>query len=175
MILKFKEFTNEMKSDLISNHAPLYHFTNSFYLIDIINDDVLSKGWFQHKVRNKNTSIVSLTRNKNFNITYYKNDTNIRICLDSDKLRHDYSIIPYDFFINSNTEHLPKSNPNRKSKYEYEEICSNNIYNIHKYIISIDLIKYVMEYENGSLDLPIKKLLNLNKNIKINVLYNHNI
>lgn len=32
-----------------------------------------------------------------------------------------------------------------------------------------------MEYENGNLDLTFKKLLDLNKNIKINVLYNHNI
>lgn len=78
-------------------------------------------------------------------MNYYKNELNIILCLDKNKLIIDrYKLYPYDFFIHSGKESLSKSNINRKLPFEFEEACIDNIKNIDKYIIYVDFL-------NGSL------------------------
>ena len=78
-------------------------------------------------------------------MNHYKNELNIIICLDKNKLLvSGYKFYPYDFFIQTKKEKLAKSNKDRKYPFEFEEALPVNIINLDNYIISVDFL-------NGSL------------------------
>ena len=60
----FDSFIDE--SYLESNYAPLYHFTNIFYLEPILEENELKVGWFENPFFKNKSKIVSFSRNKNF-------------------------------------------------------------------------------------------------------------
>lgn len=124
------------ESYLESNFAPLYHFTSSLILKEILLSDQIDIGYYDNPFNKQNIKFVSLTRNKIFK--NYR-DSNIRIELDKNKLKNDYKIISYDYFIHSQQEIYPKSNLKRKKEFEFEEIVLKNISNLHKYILSINI------------------------------------
>lgn len=73
--------------------------------------------------------IVSLTRNKKIDFSYYKPYLDVIIELDKNKLLKKYKIIPYDYFIQSGKDDKTKSNPNRNF-FESEEIILYDIVDI---------------------------------------------
>jgi hypothetical protein len=163
MILKFLKY---LESYLHSNHTPLYHFTTSFVLNEILRSNTLNVGYYKNPIKDEFNYFVSLTRNK-----FFKNvrKSNIRIELDKNKLRNNYKLIPYDYFIHSNIEIYPKSNMKRKNNFEFEEIIIQNIENVHLYILSINFddiesyfksrydILFFQEKHNISFDITIKE------------------
>ena len=143
MILDFTDFVEE--SYLDSNHAPLYHFTTIWHLKDILETNKLSVGYYDHLVNGEKTKIVSLTRDKNFNINY--KEFEVKICLDKQKLISNFKINPYDFFSVSKGD-LKKWDLNRINPFENEEVINYDIKNINKYILYIDFfnIDYIYPY-----------------------------
>lgn len=139
MIYKYDNFIDE--SYLSSNFAPIYHFTNHWSLESILEDNKLNTGWVENPFFKEVAKIISFTRNKNLDISYYKDDLDIIICLDKNKLLLDgYVFYPYDFFIQSGREIYSKSNIKRRNPYEFEEATKSNIENIYKYIIYVDFL-----------------------------------
>ncbi len=116
MIIKFIKF---LEKYLTSNNAPLYHFTSTFPFNEIIREDKIKVGYYENSYYDKKLYVVSLTRDKNF--TNYRK-SNIRFELDKNKLKNNYKIIPYDYFIHSKIEKYPKSNLKRVKEIEFEEI-----------------------------------------------------
>lgn len=153
------------ESYLESNYAPLYHITDVYSFKDIIKSNTLKTGLFDNIFYNKKIRMISLTRNKNIDFSYFKDAMNITIELDRNKLVKKYKIVPYDFFIHTRKETKTKDNLLRKQPYEYEEIILRDIKNVINYIISVnfknDTILYFSEiipllqknniiiYENG--------------------------
>lgn len=162
---KFDDFIDE--SYLESNHAPLYHFTDLFILDRIIDEDTLKLGNYYNKFDDRQIKMISLTRNKDLNTLTHRQLLNVKLVLDKDKLLTKYNIITYDFFIHNNHETFPKSNLNRKSPVEFEEIILNPIEHLHKYLIEIDIFGDV----NYSVGKMYKSLGDYNRkfNIKINI------
>lgn len=155
MVCDFTEYINEIYLD--SGIAPLYHSTNTYYLNDILDENILKVGWFENPYLGKSIQMISLSRNKN-----YKSDNNVILELDKNKMLIDgYKIIPYDYFIHSMVEYYPKSSLKRKSKFEFEEIVLTDITEIDRYILSINFMGDSM-FTNPQL---INKIID--KNIKI--------
>jgi hypothetical protein len=132
MIKKFNIFTIE-EAYLESNLAPLYHHTTTYNFINIINDNKFENPFKLDKIK-----MVSLSRSKYLDLSYYKFHLDVVIELDRIKLSENYRIIPYDFFIHSKKEDKPKSSLERISPFEYEEIILEDINNIMDFIISIN-------------------------------------
>lgn len=63
MFLKFFKF---VESYLKSNDAPLYHFTSSFVLNEILLSNKITVGYYKNPYLKDFFYFVSLTRNKNF-------------------------------------------------------------------------------------------------------------
>lgn len=164
MIKDFSGFIDE--SYLDSNHGPLYHYTTTYQFIDILESNTLKVSQFESPVKGKKekVKIVSLTRNKDFDFSYYKPYLDVIIELDKNELLKKYKILPYDYFIQSGRDDKTKSNPDRKF-FEFEEIILTDIINIDKYILSVN-------FRNDSIfSNPVAKILPIlkNKNIKIYV------
>lgn len=160
-ISKFDIFNNE--SYLESNYAPLYHNTSTYSFYYIIKDNILKRSYHDNPFNNNKIKMISLSRNKNLDISYYNSLLDVVIELDTNLLNKKYKIIPYDYFIHSNKEDKPKSNINRKQPFEFEEIILNDINNIIFYIISVNFKNYSIFNDRISELLPFLK----NKNIKI--------
>lgn len=173
---KIKDILEE--SYLKSNFAPLYHYTDVWCLEKILNDNILKIGWYDNIFKDIKIKFISLTRNKDLDFSHYRK-INIRLCLDTNKLKKFYKIIPYDFFIHQNKTKFGKISSqirkNEKTPYESEEIILSDIQNINEYIISIDFFDlkdfYEMEYKlksfkniNPTIDIFLYKEL---KNIKL--------
>jgi hypothetical protein len=131
MIKDFSGFIDE--SYLDSNHAPLYHFTSVWCLNSILKLNTLSLGYYDHKIGNKIIKIVSLTRDKSFDIK--NKDFELKICLDKDKLVNNYKTNPYDFF---NSKGDNKKWEERNNPFEFEEVINCDIKNLNRYILYID-------------------------------------
>jgi hypothetical protein len=56
-MLNFNDFIDE--SYLESNFTTIYHFTNNYYLLTILRENVLKVGWFDNPFFGKNVKIVS--------------------------------------------------------------------------------------------------------------------
>jgi hypothetical protein len=135
----FNSFIEE--SYLDSNYAPIYHFTNNFYIDSILEDNELKVGWFENPFFGKKVKIISFSRSNKLDLSHYKDNINVILCLDKNKLIiNGFKLHPYDFFIQIGKETLPKSNKERKQPYEFEEATLKNISNIDKYLISIDFL-----------------------------------
>jgi hypothetical protein len=162
-INKFGSFIDE--SYLDSNHAPLYHFTNSFYLELILEENELKVGWFENPFFNDKLKMISFSRNKKLDLNYYKEDINVIICLDKYKLiNRGYKFYPYDFFIQSGKETLPKSNIKRKESFEFEEATLKNIINIDNYLLSVDFINESLYDSYKSVNILKKKNIPIYEN-----------
>jgi hypothetical protein len=158
-----KDFENKFidESYLLSNYSPLYHLTDVYFLDSIIDDNCLKVGWVDNHFFGKSMKIISLTRNPKMNLSHYK-DFDVIIELDKNELiKNGYKIYPYDFFIQSKKEDLPKSNKDRKSPFEFEEAITKDVSNISKYIISVNFLGNSI-FEIPSLSKKIKE-----KNIKV--------
>lgn len=137
MIKKFNNFFID-ESYLESGYAPLYHHTTTYGFINIINEDRLKKTDIENPLNSEKVKMVSLSRNKNLDLSYYKFNIDVVIELDTNKLNKNYKIIPYDFFIHLKKEDKPKSSILRNSPFEFEEIILSDIENITEYIISVN-------------------------------------
>ena len=133
----FIDFIKE--SYLKSGKAPVYHITDAYYLPDILNSNTLKKGSFDNPINNDILHFVSLTRNKDLDMSYYKSTyTNVVVLeLDKNELSKNYRIIPYDFFMHSGKETHPKSSLKRKEKFEFEEVVLEDIVNLDKYLVGV--------------------------------------
>lgn len=151
------------ESYLLSNRAPLYHLTDIMSLYDILSDNKLKRTEFDNIFKDKVINMVSLTRNSDLNLSYYKEFLDVVIELDRDMLNSKYKIIPYDFFINNKKEIHAKSSIMRKSPFEFEEIILKDIDNVISYIISLNF------KDEGIYNPIFNQILKLikNKNIKI--------
>lgn len=130
------------ESYLESNYAPLYHLTTNWILESILEINKLNVGWIENPFFNKKMEIISFTRNQNLNLTYYKDDINVIIKIDKNKLiKRGYKIYPYDFFIQSKKEIYPKANIKREMPFEFEEAVIVDIKNIMDYIISVNFLE----------------------------------
>ncbi len=157
------------ESYLEGSRAPLYHYTDTWALANIIEDDVLKIGWYDNPLGSDSVKIISLSRDSLLNIDYYR-DINCRIVLNKDLLlKHSYKVIPYDFFIQSNKTNFGKIETQKRLDnrvpYESEEILLKDIENVGRFIISIDF------YELSSY-FKIERLLLKYKDINSHIVYN---
>lgn len=127
---KIKEYLIEGKSVGL-----LYHFTSKNSLEKILDTNKMV-GSFLYEDDGIELWGVSTTRNKNLNYDNQKN--NIRITLDGDKLSYNYKIVPTDYW-----RRIYNVADNPQTIDEDEEVIMTPkgfIFNIKKYIISIDQI-----------------------------------
>lgn len=115
----------------------MYHFTDAWTLVTILNDNILNIGYFDHPTEIGDTKMLSLTRDINFRLDHRDNE--VIICLDKNKLINNYKITPYDFYIKTNKEFLKKWELDR-IRYENEEILYKKIKDLNKYILYIKFI-----------------------------------
>lgn len=119
-------------SEAISSSQYLYHFTTDDKLDSILSSNTLIGSEFGNP--DDNLVGVSTTRNKNLN---YDNST-VKITLDKNKLKHNYKIIPYDYW---QRDYNVPNNP--QTVDEDEEIIltpRGYVKNIKNYIIKVDNI-----------------------------------
>ena len=155
-MLNFKDFIEE--SYLESNFAPIYHFTNSYYLLTILRENILKVGWFDNPFFGKKIKIISFTRNNKLNIGNYKIDLNVILCFDKNKMLLDgYRLYSYNYFIQSGNEYYPKSNVLRSNPFEFEEATNVNITNIDKYIMYVDFLGESLFDSSESINILKKK------------------
>ena len=160
-IVYWFDFIND--SYLDTNFAPLYHRTTTYGFIDIIQSNTLKITEYDNIYQDDTVKMVSFTSDKKLNLDYYKSFLDVVIEINRDKLKENYKIIKYDFFIHSKKEDKPKSNIHRIEPFEFEEIVIKDISNIDRYIISVN-------FENNSImDRNVASLIPLlrEKNIKI--------
>jgi hypothetical protein len=141
--MKIENFSNLSldESYLKSNFAPLYHFTYDWVLESILEDNTLKTGWVENDFFDKKIKIVSFTRERNLDLSHYKNDLNIIIELDKNKMTlNAYKFYPYDFFIQTKKEKFTKSDLRRKQPFEFEEASIKDIVNIDKYLLSVTFL-----------------------------------
>jgi len=138
----------------------LYHFTTLYPLKKIFEEDKLDLGYYDNPVNGENKRTLSLTRNKNFKLERY---STLILEFDGDLLYQDYKIIPYDYYMQSGKETKTKSDPNRKHIVQSEEIILKPLYDVHKYLVSVEFYDYNDIYKETLL---IEKLLELNSEIK---------
>lgn len=113
----------------------LYHFTSKNSLEKILDTNKMV-GSFLYEDDGIELWGVSTTRNKNLNYDNQKN--NIRITLDGDKLSYNYKIVPTDYW-----RRIYNVPDNPQTIDEDEEVIMTPkgfIFNIKKYIISIDQV-----------------------------------
>lgn len=128
-----------LENYIFESYSNLYHYTSPKGIRGILSTNSLLAGEF-HDMYSK-TRIVSLTRNSNFK-EINKNDAAC-ICLDGNKLRQRYKVIPYDYFYWANITKFSKSDTRRDFKiapFEYEEITTQNIDNLNRYIDYINFL-----------------------------------
>lgn len=135
MIKNFIDFIDE--SYLNSNNAPLYHFTTTWSLNQILKLNKLSVGYFDHIINGESLKTLSLTRNKKFDIE--DKIFEVKICLDKNKIVNN--------FFNFDKR---KWDPDRNNSYEFEEFSECTISDLNKYILYIDFfdIDYIWTYLN---------------------------
>lgn len=134
-MLDFNNYIEE--SYLISNNAPLYHLTSIQPLKEIIKLDTLNVGYYENPLNNKQIQFVSLTRKIDLDLSKHRK-ANIRLEFNTNLLKQNYKIIPYDYFIHSKQEDKQKWNIERIKPFEYEEIIIKDITDLHKYLVSIN-------------------------------------
>jgi hypothetical protein len=164
MIKKFCDYKTD-ESYLDSNFAPLYHYTTTWGFYNIISTKTIKTTDVEHPFGSDKIKMVSLTRNPNLDISYFKEYLDVCIELDRNKLNKKYKIIPYDFFIHTKKEKLPKSNIERKKPFEFEEVIISDIKNVMDFIISVNF------KNNSIIDRQVATLLGLLKNKNI-IIYN---
>ncbi len=142
MIRGFLDFIDE--SYLDSSNAPLYHFTTTWSLNQILKSNELSIGYFDHKIGDKILKIVSLTRDKNLNID--NKEFELKVSLDKNRLVNRYKLRPYDFFGAKSDR--KKWEIDRVNPYESEEITECNIKDLNQYILYIDFfdVSFIYPY-----------------------------
>ena len=156
-IISYENFS-VYESYLESNFAPLYHYTAPFEFIEIIKTNTLNVGFYDNIFNKKKIKILSLSRSKKLNFDYYKPFKDVIIELKTHKLRENYKIYKYDFFIHRGIEIYTKSIPTRIQPFEFEEIILTDVHNIIDYISSIT-------FKNNSIKLIDENTLNvLNQN-----------
>jgi hypothetical protein len=161
-MFNFNDFIEE--SYLDSSKDPLYHYTNIYTFYKILNDNKSDIGFFENPFLGKNIKFISLSRNPNLDFSYYKMDLDVIIELDNNKLRNNYKIIPYDYFIRSGKTNYTKSDLRRKEPFEFEEVILEDIENIKSYILSVNFL-------DDSILLPIfTNILPILKENKIKIL-----
>jgi hypothetical protein len=139
--MDIKKYISFLESYLESNNSPIYHLTNIYSLYDILLENILKRSNFDNLFNNKTAKIISFTRNPKLDLSHYRIDINTIIEIDTFRLKSDYKIIPYDFFIHNKKEKNQKWNTNREEAFEYEEIVLKDIINIKKYILSINFVE----------------------------------
>lgn len=133
-------FIKYFESFLLGGRQPLYHFTTSYYLNKILQDDTIKIGFYDNMIDNKYIKMVSLTRNMNFSDITHHRELDVRINLNGYKLKQNYKIIPYDFAINNRLDLYTKSNIKRTKVVEFEEIIKTDISNVGIYIDEITFV-----------------------------------
>lgn len=165
---KFFEFN---ESYLNSNFVPLYHITNDYYLSKILKDDKITRGWFENPYKDLKIKMVSLTRNPKMELNF-KEDSNVIIELDKNKMiNKGYKFLPYDFFIHSKKENMPKSSIIRKEIFEFEECSFRDIENVSDFMISVNFTSDSSFYDpsiiNCVKDLKLKNIKVLKNGIEL--------
>lgn len=128
----------EFNESYLQSIFALYHITNEYYLLEIIKNNKILKGWTDNPFKDSKIKMVSLTRNPRMRLDF-KDDSNVVIELDKNKMiNKGYKFVPYDFFIHNKKENKPKSNPDRKEPFEFEECVLKDINNVKEYIISVN-------------------------------------
>ena len=153
MITNFKIFDSYLEG----GRQPLYHYTTPYWLGEIVESNEL-------KISKAADQEMSISFSRSL---YFSDAGNVRLVLDSDKLKKDgYKIIPYDEVgtVLNNLDTIKakeklkgynKVNPeipfkkiignnnfdynNLALEWEYEERCFKDIKNLGKYLLSIDI------------------------------------
>jgi hypothetical protein len=161
-MFNFDQFIEE--SYLDSSKAPLYHYTDIYTFFKILNDNKLNVGFFENPFLDSSVKFVSLSRNPDLDFTYYKFNLDVVIELDNNKLRNNYKLIPYDFFIKSEKTKYSKFDTRRKEPFEFEEVILEDINNIISYILSVN-------FRDDSILLPVfTNIFTILKKNKIKIL-----
>lgn len=122
---------NEYK-DFYNNY--LYHTTTLKNIVAILNSNSLQIS--------RNFNGISFSRNLDY---WYRGSSRpVRLVLDKNILKYKYKITPFDFYNDGDygdqRKFLPKSSIHRKAPYEFEEYIANNIYDLNKYLVEIQII-----------------------------------
>lgn len=139
-MITFKSYLAEARM------APLYHSTGIKAVDDILDENILKRGWPDREMHwhSNDGKIISLTRNLPFALKW-KDDYGVVLELDQLKLSQNYKIVPFSYFARSIGTSRPAPSTrvysrgkdyNFDSQYE-ESIVNSDIKNIQKYIVKI--------------------------------------
>lgn len=155
----------------IQSRQPLYHFTTSDNLINILKTNILKPSLTLTNTGEQNDSkYISLTRKYDFAKEWeHMGDT--RLTLHTDKLRNNYKIIPHDERIIS----YPEERQYWKEEQEERILVEGKegITNLDRYLIQIDIMDewyedYLHYYDHDNIQEIIneaKKLTNVTINL----------
>ena len=130
-IVLYENFKSEYTFNESKQVGKLYHYTFLIHALQIVNDNVMKVGQLHES--------ISFTRDQNFHKTSFifkKEHRDVRIVFDGDKLSEKYKIRPYDYFGDLKGK---SSKNDQKVEFQAEEMIKENITDVKKYIISIDL------------------------------------
>ena len=117
-------FKNALNQPLTESHsAPLYHSTGFYNADQIIKTNRMNANTL---LRYKNIRGVSFTRN----LEFARHWSDIILVFDQEKLRHNYKIIPYNFYGSNYTL-------DRTTRKEAEEFIIGPVENANRYITDI--------------------------------------
>jgi hypothetical protein len=140
--------------------GPLYHFTSIESIYNILKDEF---------IRPNSEKVVSTTRNKNQDPSYFLNDYYskmilVRIKLDGNKISNNYKIKPYLWA----EEPIKSRPPAYLFKYEFEEQILTNGKNfpLLPYVEQIDIFT---KGNNDSIISDVENIL-IEKNIPYNII-----
>lgn len=117
--------------------APLYHGTAFYNARRILaNNTFEAKTMQDHSRTTKEIYGVSLTRDPRFAKTFGP----VVFVLDQTKLRHNYKIMPVDYWGHSNEISMGPQSQKKKGKYaEAEEFVVGPVTNADRYIMAINI------------------------------------
>lgn len=178
-MITFKQFLEE------SQNYPLYHGTNVYSLVHIINQNKLDTGHPDPDAHwpSRTGQIVSLTRNFKFaaNWAFLNSDYPVVIKFNRGKIRNNYKIIPYNYFHDKTRRVDSKrwddgsygGNARQKALYgvidlnQYEEVLVKPLTNVLQYIDTIYLNRNSDEKlaKNKAVYNKISKFIEVRKNL----------
>lgn len=143
-MISFKQFLNE------AQNYPLYHGTIGASLAEIVRTNTIKTGFIERDAHwpSKTGGIISTTRSFNFAKDWSLENTGIGsyyvIQLDRSKIRHNYKVVPFNYFGSELTDKEPKARwKYGKSNYagvdrnQFEEAITKDIKPALKYIVSV--------------------------------------
>lgn len=130
-------------------HQDLYHYTSIKNLLSILIDGKIKKSQYFGN--------VSLTRNSNFFIqdrdgNIQSDSKKVKIVLDTEKIKHNIKLKPFNYFKNSYTKHQENDEDEEISKIPISVKYIKNIIISNKYLKKYKNVFFSKEMDSNILN-----------------------